>query len=352
MVRIKLKYVVEDVDRHGNIRFYFRRKGQSKIRLPGLPGSDQFMDAYRSALANLPVDRPRTVGCPAIGSFGHVCLSYYASPTFKRLAPSTQSWRRRALDSICEKHGDKPIAMMRAKHIRMLRDEKANLPGASRTRLKALKALFTWAVDEELVTDDPTLGVKKIHYVSKPHHTWTLEEVEQYERHHPVGTKARLGLALLLYTSWRREDAPRLGPQHICEERLPDGSTKKRIKYRLAKNEDREPVDMDIPLYPDLADIIDGTSSGHLTFLITNYGKPYTTGGFGNRFKDWCRQAGLPHCSCHGLRSAVACRLANRGASQFEIMAITGHKSLAEVERYTKAANTKKLADSAMDKFK
>ena len=152
-------------------------------------------------------------------------------------------------------------------------------------------------------------------------------------------------LALLLYTSWRREDAPRTGPQHIYEERQPDGSLRKRIKYRLAKNEDRGPVDMDIPLHPNLECIIDATPSGHLSFLITAYGKPYATGRFGNRFKDWCRQAGLPHCSCHGLRSAVATRLANSGASQFEIMAITGHKSLKEVERYTKAANRKKLAD-------
>ncbi len=150
MARIKLKYVVEDLDRHGNIRRYFRRKGQPKIRLSGLPGSEEFMEAYRSALANLPEDRPRTVGRPAIGSFGHVCLSYYASPTFKRLSPSTQSWRRRALDSICEKHGDKRIAGMNAKHVRVLRNEMAKLPGASRNRLKALKALFAWAVDEGL----------------------------------------------------------------------------------------------------------------------------------------------------------------------------------------------------------
>ena len=274
------------------------------------------------------------------------------SATFKRLAQSTQSWRRRALDSICEQHGDIRIALMSAKHVRILRNEMAKLPGASRNRLKALKALFAWAVDEGLATDDPTLGVKNIPYVTKSHHTWILTEVEQYENHHPVGTKARLALALLLYTSWRREDAPRIGPQHIYEERQPDGSIRKRIKYRLAKNEDREPVDMDIPLHPDLEGIIDATPSGHLTFLITAYGKPYTTGGFGNRFKDWCRQSGLPHCSSHGLRSAVATRLANSGASQFEIMAITGHKSLKEVERYTKAANREKLADSAMGKFK
>lgn len=242
--------------------------------------------------------------------------------------------------------------MMRSKHVRMLRDEKAELPGAARNRLKALKALFRWAVEEELAPHDPTLGVKPIAYVSKPHHSWTLEEVEQYERRHPVGTKARLALALLLYTSWRREDAPRLGPQHIYEAKRPDGSIEKRIKYRQAKNEDRKPVDMDIRLQPELAAIIDATPSGHLTFLITEYGKPFTANGFDNRFKDWCRQANLPHCSAHGLRSATAVRLAECGASPHEIMAITGHQTLEEVEHYTSAARKRRLADSAMDRLK
>ena len=149
-------------------------------------------------------------------------------------------------------------------------------------------------------------------------------------------------MAILLYTSWRREDAVRLGPQHVRDDR---------IKYRQAKNEHRNPVDMDIPLHPDLAEIIAATPSRQMTFLVTEYGKLYTPNGFGNAFKDWCRQADLPHCTAHGLRKATAARLAERGATAHEIMAITGHRTLGEVERYTKAARQAKLADSAMAKL-
>ena len=92
--------------------------------------------------------------------------------------------------------------------------------------------------------------------------------------------------------------------------------------------------------------------SGHLTFLVTEFGKPHSPNGFGNKFKDWCREAGLPHCSAHGLRKAAAARLAERGATAHEIMAITGHQSLEEVERYTRAAQRRTLADSAMAKLK
>jgi integrase len=63
-------------------------------------------------------------------------------------------------------------------------------------------------------------------------------------------------------------------------------------------------------------------------------------------------QAGLPHCSAHGLRKATAARLAERGATPHEIMAITGHQTLAEVERYTRAAERSKMADAAMSKLK
>jgi integrase len=89
-----------------------------------------------------------------------------------------------------------------------------------------------------------------------------------------------------------------------------------------------------------------------LTFLVTEYGKPFTANGFGNVFKDWCRQANLPHCSAHGLRKALATRLAEHGATPHEIMAISGHQSLEEVERYTRAARKSRLADSAMSKLK
>ena len=125
-----------------------------------------------------------------------------------------------------------------------------------------------------------------------------------------------------------------------------------RIRFRQAENEHRNPIAVDIPLHPDLTASIAAADSRNLTFLITKYGKPFTANGFGNKFKDWCRQAGLPHCSAHGLRKATAAALAEAGATPHEIMAITGHQTLDEVERYTKAARRTKLADEAMAKLR
>src|SRR4051812_14756771 len=103
MVKIRFRYVVEDVDRHGNVRLYFRRRGNQKKRLPGLPGSEEFMAAYQDALGSTAKQNLRRPLAQK-GSFGFVCRQYYASATFKALDLSTRSWRRRALDEICRDH--------------------------------------------------------------------------------------------------------------------------------------------------------------------------------------------------------------------------------------------------------
>jgi integrase len=63
-------------------------------------------------------------------------------------------------------------------------------------------------------------------------------------------------------------------------------------------------------------------------------------------------QANLHHCSAHGLRKATAAALAEAGATAHEIAAITGHMSLEEIERYTRAARKIKLAAAAIAKLK
>jgi integrase len=341
MAVIKLKYVTTDMDASGTARYYFRRPGQRKIRLRGFPGSEEFMAAYQAALAGQlsPSAQPK-ISPPPKGSFRAVLVAYYGGAKFRRLDPGTQKWLRQHLDAIATEHGDKPVAQLESKHIRRWRDAKAETPAAANTMLKALRALFGWAEEQELVDRNPVRGVKNLEYTVKGFHSWAVREVEHFEERHPVGSMARLALALLLYTAGRREDAVRLGPKHLKDNRL---------QFTQAKNEHRKPVHMDIPMPPDLAAIIAATPlTGHSTFLVTEYGRPFTVGGFGNAFRAWCDEAGLPHCSAHGLRKATAARLAERGATPHEIMAITGHRTLEEVERYTRAAQKPGLADRAM----
>jgi integrase/recombinase XerD len=144
-----------------------RVPGRRKVRIRAPFGTDEFVAAYNAAVSDH-VSAPRQAREAKVGSFRHLCVLYYGSATFKRLDAATQSWRRRALDAMCEKNADKPVALMQARHVRALRDERSDQPGAANTRLKALKALFAWACEEqpEIAPHNPTLGVRKIKYAT------------------------------------------------------------------------------------------------------------------------------------------------------------------------------------------
>jgi integrase len=131
----------------------------------------------------------------------------------------------------------------------------------------------------------------------------------------------------------------RLGRQHVREDWL---------RFQQYKNRNRHPVLIEIPILPELQRIIDASPTGDLTFLVTDYGRSFTAAGFGNRFREWCDQAGLPHCTAHGLRKAGAAIAAENGATEHQLMSIFGWQTIKEAERYTKAARRKKMAGDAM----
>jgi integrase len=134
-----------------------------------------------------------------------------------------------------------------------------------------------------------------------------------------------------------------MGPQHVRNEVL---------YWVRGKTERTTNTELAIPIHPELRRIIDATPSGHLTFLVTELGRPFKAAGFGNWFRDQCDMANVRHCAFHGLRKAASVRLAEAGCTPHEIAAITGHASLKEIVRYTNTADRKRLARAAMEKVK
>lgn len=340
-MKIRVRYVVEDVDRHGNVRLYFRRKGQLKVRLPGPVGSSEFWTAYKAAVAGelkaaVPEkDLPRE-------SIRWLCVDYYKSATFKHLDPMTQKARRSVLDRFClnKNDGEKPFDRLEPKHIRKRLDAMADRPSAANHLLKALRALFTHAVDYDLVARNPAREIKYRPVGPDGYHSWTLDEIRKFEETHAVGTTARLALALALYTGQRRSDLVLLGREHLQNGWL---------VFTQQKNRNKKPIRMEIPVIPELQRIMDATPCGDLTFLVNVFGRPFTLDGFGQRFRKWCVKAGLPQCSVHGLRKAAAARLGELGKTELEIMAFTGHTTSKEVGRYTEAARRRVRAARALD---
>jgi len=110
----------------------------------------------------------------------------------------------------------------------------------------------------------------------------------------------------------------------------------------------RKPHRLTLPILSVLQQIIAATPCGDLTFLVNDWGRPFTDGSFGNKFRDWCNQAELYHCSAHGLRKAGATIAANNGATAHQLMAIFGWDTIKEAEKYTSRADQQRLAESAM----
>jgi integrase len=338
------KYVQAFLDRHGTPRFYFRRLGFKSIALPGLPWSPEFMAVYEEALAG----QPAQVGIDRVkaGTIRALAISYYNSLAFRSMGPSTQSVYRNIIDRFCREkdkegheHGDKRAATLKREHIIKLIAARAAKPDSANGLRKVLRAMMKHAVEIGLRGDDPTRDVRAIRIKSDGYHSWTDEEIAQFEARHPTGSRARLALALLLYTGQRRSDVVRMGRQHVREAVL---------HVRQVKTG----AELAIPVHADLQAIMAESAAGQMTFLVTEVGKPFTGAGFGNWFREQCDMANLRHCSAHGLRKAAARRLAEAGCTEHEIAAITGHASLREVARYTKAADQKRLAAAAMEKAK
>ncbi len=105
-----------------------------------------------------------------------------------------------------------------------------------------------------------------------------------------------------------------------------------------------------MPIHPDLAEVLDKLPKDR-PFLVTQKGTMRSAGGLGNLMQRWTEEAKLPQCSAHGLRKACARRLAEAGATAHEIGAVTGHKKLALVQRYTEAAGREGMVDSAIEKL-
>ncbi|MEO9459890.1 MAG: tyrosine-type recombinase/integrase [Lentilitoribacter sp.] len=340
---VNLKHIIEDKDRHGNIRLYYRRRGQQKVRLREKPGTKAFLTEYELAKSGkVPMPTQELVRLDKLpeGTFHWLCAQYYRSPEYLHLSDRTKKLRQSWLQKMCDRIGSEKYKSFTPRFLKRIRDKYADRPGTADNVVKALRAVFKFAEEYDLIDTNPASGLKKIKRPTKSFHTWTIDEIEQFQAIHAIGTQERLALALYLYTGQRRSDIHRIGPQHVKDGWL-------NLTQFKGRNSDN-PTEVEIPILPVLQNVIDNTDIGDISFIKSSLGTPYTAESLGNFFRDACDAAGLPHCSGHGLRSGGATLAAENGATSQELMAIYGWKTLQHVELYTRKAQRKKLAGGSM----
>jgi integrase len=336
MATVKLRYVYPDKDRRGRRRWLLRMPGRKAVTLKGVYGSPEFMIGYQAAIEGAEPAPRKGVGAPRERSLAALALSYFNSATFKGHRPETQRSQRGIINALVERHGDKPWSgdyRIRQEHVQAMIDAKAETPSAARNLLFALRALGAHAIALKWRADNPALGVTRPKIKTPGFATWTEAHIELYRAHWKLGTMERLAIEIGLNHGPRRGDAVCHGPRQEI-----DGG----LAYRQSKTG----TEMFNTIWPPLRAAIEAMPVRGLdTYLVTGFGKPFTAAGFGNWFRDACDAvSGLPKgLSFHGLRKALLCRIAATGRGSKQTMSVSGHKSLKMVERYTEAANNRRL---------
>lgn len=333
MTKISLPYVHEYRDRHGKLRRYVRRPGQPRTPLPGTPGSAEFMSAYHAAMTT-PAQAPQPKH--GIGTFGGLVIDYYRSPEFGNLRPNSQRVYRLVLEGLVQKHGHRLVRDLEPNKARaIIHAVGAARPGMANLTISILKKLMSYAIKTGLRDTNPVVGVER--YRQGSHHTWTDDELAAYEARWPVGTRERLAFSLLLYTGQRVGDVSKMKLSDITNGMI-----------KLVQEKTGAPLA--IPIHPALERAMRATPTNGLYLIGDRHGRPLSAVRLSRLVTRATATAGLPNrCKPHGLRKAILRRLAEHGATVKQIAAVSGHKTLAEVERYTRAADQAKLSRAAVD---
>lgn len=321
-------------DRHGTLRYRYRKVGQRTVYLHGVPGSPQFAAEYEAATSGvttkIEIGASRTVP----GSINALAVSIYGSAEWAQLSRSTQTTYRGIIERLRTDHGDKAVRAIRTEHILLMRDRKSSLPSAANNLVKVLRWMLAFAVARKMRPDNPAIGIKPLKIASEGFPVWGEGDIAKFEAHWPVGTRERLAFDLLLYTAQRSGDVRKMGLQHVQ-----DGA--------ILVRQEKTKAFLELPIHPRLKASLNTVQAGQMLFLVTQSSVGFTAGGFGNWFRSACRQAGVPERSAHGLRKSAATRLADAGCTEAQIKAVTGHQTSKEVERYTKARDQRLLATAA-----
>lgn len=331
MTKIRLRYVKAFTDRHGVRRHYFRKKGSPGGPISGAPGSPEFMADYSRYMAQKPVPTERN----AAGTFARLINDFYGSAEFSNLKPSSRQTYRYVLEPLAAQHGERLVSEAPADKIRQIVGRiGAKRPAMANLTRSVLRRLFDFAVQRGDITVNPASGIKR--HRTGTHHTWTDAELAAYEARWPTGSRERLAYALCLYTGQRVGDVVKMNWRAVQGR-------------EIHVVQEKTGAELWIPLRDELWTELKAHTVRGLTLFGDRDGRPVGRAALSATIKRAAAAAGLPpRCVPHGLRKALMTRLANEGKSVKEIASISGHKSLREVERYTAAADQRRLARQAL----
>lgn len=283
--------------------------------------------------------RPRSPGRTveeAGATMGEVLAEYRQSPQFTKLAAATKRIYERQI-GILREYSDLPIAGLRRRHILTLRDRQAHSPSQANQFLVTARVVMAFAVDREYRDANPAAGIKPLPVGEWDR--WPEWAVEKFLQ--GADSEMAFAVSLALSTGQREGDLLRLRWSDYEQPFLNVVQQKTGAKLR-------------IPL-PDtmVALLADRKAAARSIYILHRAnGQPWPAPAFQRSFRNTRKKLGLPDMLVfHGLRKTAVSRMAEAGCTPHEIMAISGHKSIAMIQHYSKGAAQEVRALAAIEKL-
>ncbi len=338
----------------GHTYYYHRATGK---RIKATAGSA----AFAEEVARLDRQATEAAQAPhsAANTWTWLVELYRGSPEWEALAPRTRRDYQQVFDYLHEPEPGKPgmdavpLADITGPRLIALRDKTFRKRGRSLANyvVAVVSLVFNWGRPRGKCGANPADGLPKIRrprdarVVNRP---WADSELTAVLAAAPPQMK--IAIALGAYTGIREGDVLKL-PWSAYDDEV--------VIYKHGKT--GEPIW--IPAHRDLRTVLTAERqrltevaeppAPHFTIVTNSRGQPFTESGFRASFFKLLRdlqQKGkiAPGLTFHGLRHTVATRLADAGADERTIMAMTGHTTAAMVQRYTKSADKRRRATEAV----
>ncbi len=269
---------------------------------------------------------PRTVGA--------IIKEYRLSPGYRGLKMSSKEGYEQGFNHV-RAFENASIESIKRRHILGQRDELGNTPGAANKVVVAWCAILKFALDREYILVNPARGIQRLKVGE--HRRWSEEAVAfaLANLREPIRRAVIVGL----YTGQRAADCAAMKWSDY------DGTGIAVVQMKTGTK-------LWIKAHQVLRAELDAWTKTATHILTNGDGLPWTRGSFLHAVSDAFRaHPELNGCVFHGLRKTAAARLAEAGSPTNEIAAITGHKSLQMLMHYTKEADQRRMAESAIDRL-
>jgi integrase len=305
--------------------------GQRKLTpLPHIK-DPRFGDCYARAKS----ERKRLENQQGVLTIDGLIRSYEKSPEFRGHSEATKQSYERYLEVANRAFRTKsglsvPVKRIERKDVLALREGLADTPGAANQTMRALGAMFAWALDNDKVKENPARRIRR--FAAKPHEPWPEDLLDEALDDPQIG----LAVALFYFTGQRINEVVKMSWADIQGDHMRVYAQKTKQHLRVA-------------ILPELADRLNAIEKTAVTILTSSNGQPWSRAGLRHKLQAWAKERGhkvVPH----GLRKNAVISLLEAGCTEAEVQGITD-QTLPIIQHYAKKVNKLTLGRAAVVKF-